>query len=112
MSASKDSSSAPYNDVAAVPIGIFRHYMNFIVRHDLWDGATEALQAAGINNVVLGGLHVKIIREFVDAKGVELNNDPAHAGTLVVPECSILCPPPKTPVTTTTDGGAPDGGTP
>ncbi|MET8697947.1 hypothetical protein ABZW10_03555 [Kitasatospora sp. NPDC004723] len=97
MTEEKGNSSAPYGDVVEVPIGTFRHYMNFIVKHDLWDDATSALQAAGINGVVLGGQLVKVIREFVDAKGAELNNDPTHAGALVVPECSIVCPQPKTP---------------
>ncbi len=97
MTTTHDSSSAPYSDLVEVPIGTFRHYMNFIVKHELWDEVTNVLQAAGIRNVVIGGPHVKVIREFVATKGAELNNDPRHAGALVVPECSIICRPPKTP---------------
>lgn len=109
-----DSSSVPYSDLVEVPIGTFRHYMNFIVKHDLWDEATNVLQAAGIRSVVLGSAHVNIIREFVATKGTELNNDPRHAGALVVPECSIFCPPPQVPHGggSPPDGGAPDGGAP
>jgi hypothetical protein len=111
---SDESGPIPGSDVVEVPIGTFRHYMNFIVEHDLWDEATNALRAAGTKSVVLGGLHVGVIREFVDARGAEMNSRPEHAGALVVPECSLVCRPPKTPVDVEhggtdagTDGGAP-----
>jgi hypothetical protein len=88
---------APYNDLVEVPIGTFRHYMNFIVKHDLWDEATNRLQAAGLRGVVLGGSHVNVIREFVAGKGADLNREPQHAGALVLPECALVCRPPKSP---------------
>ena len=97
MTLTQDSNEGPFSDLAEVPIGTFRHYMNFIAKHDLWDEATNVLQAAGIRSVVLGGRQINIIREFVATKGAELKNDPAHAGALVVPECSVVCRPPKTP---------------
>jgi hypothetical protein len=88
--------------------------MNFIVQHDLWDEATTVLQAAGIRSVMLSSAQVNIIREFVTTKGAELNSQPRHAGALVVPECSIFCPPAQFPHGggTPPDGGAPDAGTP
>ena len=116
MTVESEHSSAAYgdSDLVEVPIGTFRHYMNFIAKQDLWDEATDRLQAAGIRSVVLGGAHVNIIREFVTAKGAELNNDPRHAGALVVPECSIVCPPPQVPHGggSPPDGGSPEGGPP
>jgi hypothetical protein len=114
MTVEPDSKGAPYTDLVEVPIGTFRHYMNFLVKHDLWDEATNVLRTAGIRSVVLGGAQVNIIREFVETKGAELNHDPRHAGALVVPECSIICPPPQTPHGggTPPDGGVPDSGAP
>jgi hypothetical protein len=119
MPAEPASSSVPSSDLAEVPIGTFRHYLNFIVKHDLWDEATNVLQAAGIRSVLLSSAQVNIIREFVTTKGAELNNQPQHAGALVVPECSIICPPPQVPHgggsppdAGTPEGGAPDGGAP
>jgi hypothetical protein len=115
MTTASASDSTPYGDLVEVPIGTFRHYVTFIVKHNLWDEATSALQAAGTRGVVLGGPHVQVIREFVEAKGAELNKDPEHAGALVVPECSILCPQPQVPHGggTPPDGGtgSPEGGT-
>jgi hypothetical protein len=111
---SPESSQAPYNDLVEVPIGTFRHYMTFIAQHDLWDEATAALRSAGQGGVVLGGPQVNVIREFVTAKGAQLNETPEHAGALVVPECSVICPQPATPASvphTTMDGGTPEAGT-
>ncbi len=108
MAVEMDTSSGPYKEFSEIPIGTFRHYINFIVKHELWDEVTSALQAAGMRSVVLTGAQVNIIRQFVDAKGAELRADPQPAGTLVVPECSILCPPAQFPHG---GGSPPDAGT-
>ena len=113
MPVEQNGSPGPYSDLVEVPVGTFRFYLTFIVEHDLWDEATNVLRAAGIRSVVLDSAQVNIIREFVAAKGADLNNDPRHAGALVVPECSILCPPAQFPQGGgSPDGGSPDGGTP
>lgn len=108
MAVEMDTSSGPYKEFAEVPIGTFRHYMNFIVAHDLWDDVSSALRSAGMRSVVLSGAQVNVIRQFVDAKSAEMNADPQHAGALVVPECSIFCPPPQVPHG---GGSPPDAGT-
>ncbi|MET9326891.1 hypothetical protein [Tsukamurella sp. NPDC003166] len=106
-------------ELLKVPIGTFRHYIDFIVTHDLWDEATAALEtAAGSKSVLLGAVQTMVIRDLVDTRGAQLNDQPEHAGALVVPECgcdATVARPPKTShdavKTEGADAGA-DAGTP
>ena len=105
-----DLNTAPSGiDLAQVPVGTFRHFIEFIDKQGLWDEATALLQSHGIKSIVIGSTELGIVREFVTSKGAALNNEPRHAGTLVLPECSLVCPQPKVPVSPG-PGGAPDGG--
>ena len=99
MAATKDSDTESYSDLVAVPIDTFREFMTFVVEHQLWDEVTNLFQANGYSSVLLRGGQVNLLCEFVTTKGAELNKDPRRAGTLAVPRCSIIKPPPKTPMT-------------
>lgn len=112
MPTSVDSANASGIDLVEIPIGTFRQYLSFISEHDLWDEATKLLADKGIKSVILGSTQLNLVREFVNAKGSALNADPIHGGALVVPECSLVCPSPRVPMSPggPGDGGIPDGG--
>src|SRR4030095_11513895 len=100
MSTLNDSEAVLYSDSLAVPIDTFRDYMTFIVQQDLWDEVATLLQANGMRSVLLRGVQVNMICDFVAAKGAELSKDPQRAKALgPLPRCSIIKPPPKTPMT-------------
>ena len=99
MSTPNDHEAEPSSDSLAVPIDTFRDYMTFIVQQDLWDEVANLFQANGMRSVLLRGVQVNLICDFVAAKGAELNKDPQRVKASVLPRCSIIKPPPKFPMT-------------
>ncbi|MBL1109333.1 hypothetical protein JK361_32890 [Streptomyces sp. 5-8] len=73
-----------------VPVETFHSHIRFIQHHNLWGEVTDALKEAGISTTPMSIQAVRVISNFVAAKGRQLQREADNPDAVRTPRCG--CP--------------------